>query len=309
MKILIIVPDFLPLDQIKAAVSALTPDIDIRTDANFDRSDAEILIVTTFTPVNEDLIKRMPKLRFVQVASIGYNNVDLDLMRRNGIAVSNIPTASADSVAEHAISMVLSILKDQRFLDSEIRAGRWPKITRSSDLMGKTFGIVGMGSIGRALAARLLPFKVAIIYNDVRRMSEAEEEEYGCTYVDLDRLLSASDIVSVHVPLNDSTRHLFDRRKFDLMKDGSIFINTSRGEVVVEKDLVEAIQKKGIRAGLDVFEREPPDPESPLLRLENTLLSPHIAGVTVESQMRFFRETIANVMRYMQGYDPNFRVI
>jgi len=309
MKVLVVVPNFLPLDQIRSAVSTITQDVEVRTDTDFDRSDAEILIVTTFTPVNGDLLKKMPRLRFVQVASIGYDNVDMNAMKKNGIMVSNIPTASADSVAEHALSMVLSLIKDQRFLDAEIRSGRWPKITRSSDLMGKTFGIVGMGSIGRALAARLLPFKVAIIYNDTKRMSEAEEEEYGATFVSLDRLLSDSDVISVHVPLNETTRHMFNSSRFGLMKDGAIFINTSRGEVVVEKDLIEAIQKKGIRAGLDVFEHEPPDPNSPLFRLENTLFSPHIAGVTAESQMRFFRETIANVMRYMQGYDPNFRVI
>ncbi|CAC11910.1 2-hydroxyacid dehydrogenase related protein [Thermoplasma acidophilum] len=309
MKVLVVVPNFLPLDQIRSAVSTITQDVEVRTDTDFDRSDAEILIVTTFTPVNGDLLKKMPRLRFVQVASIGYDNVDMNAMKKNGIMVSNIPTASADSVAEHALSMVLSLIKDQRFLDAEIRSGRWPRITRSSDLMGKTFGIVGMGSIGRALAARLLPFKVAIIYNDTKRMSEAEEEEYGATFVSLDRLLSDSDVISVHVPLNETTRHMFNSSRFGLMKDGAIFINTSRGEVVVEKDLIEAIQKKGIRAGLDVFEHEPPDPNSPLFRLENTLFSPHIAGVTAESQMRFFRETIANVMRYMQGYDPNFRVI
>ncbi|WP_297216562.1 2-hydroxyacid dehydrogenase [Thermoplasma sp.] len=308
MKILVVVPEFLPLDQIKAAVSTISSDLDVRNDTNFERSDAEILIVTTFTPVNAELLKKMPRLRFVQVASIGYDNVDLNAMKGNGIIVSNIPTASADSVAEHALSMVLSLLKDQRFLDSEIRSGRWPKITRSTDLMGKTFGIVGMGSIGRALASRLLPFKTAIIYYDIKRMSEAEEEEYGATYVDLNRLLSDADIVSVHVPLTETTRHLFNKSKFDLMKDGSIFINTSRGEVVVEKDLIEAIKKKGLRAGLDVFETEPPDPKSELLKLDNTILSPHIAGVTIESQMRFFKETIANVMRYMQGYEPNFRV-
>ncbi len=309
MKAMAILPAFLPIDEIKASIGQILPDLDVRTDSDFDRSEADVLVVTTFTRVDGELLGKFPALKFLQVASTGYDNVELDAVRNRGVMLSNIPVANKESVAEHVIAMTLSLLKDMRFLDSELRSGNWPMITGSRELKGKTFGIVGMGAIGIRLAERLLPFEVGMVYHDVRRLPEEREQNLGLTYLPLERLLEVSDVISIHVPLTKDTEKMFSSSAFRKMKDGSILINTSRGEVVDEQALIEAVKGKGIRAGLDVFPTEPPDFSSELFRLDNVIFSPHIAGVTVESQQRFITETVSNVLRYAQGVDPLYRVL
>ena len=135
-------------------------------------------------------------------------------------------------------------------------------------------------------------------------MSEDDEESLGVTYMELDDLLKEADIVSLHVPLDDSTKSLLNAERLAQMKDGAILINTCRGGVVDETALIDAIKSKGIRAGVDVYLKEPPDFSSELFKLDNTIFTPHIAGVTGESQSRFLEETVANVMRYVQGVEP-----
>ncbi|MHB1708053.1 MAG: 2-hydroxyacid dehydrogenase [Thermoplasmataceae archaeon] len=308
MKAMAILPAFLPIDEIKASTGQILPDLEVRTDTDFDRSEADVLVVTTFTRVDSELLGKFPSLKFLQVASTGYDNVDMNAVRNRGVIMSNIPVANKESVAEHVIAMTLSLLKDMRFLDKELRSGNWPMITGSRELKGKTFGIVGMGAIGIRLAERLLPFEVAIVYHDVRRLPEEREQNLGLTYLPFERLLEVSDVISIHVPLTKDTEKMFSSSAFMKMKEGAILINTSRGEVVDEQDLIEAVKRKGIRAGLDVFAAEPPDFSSELFRLDNVIFSPHIAGVTVESQQRFITETVSNVLRYAQGVDPLYRV-
>lgn len=308
MKAMAVLPAFLPVDDIKANVAQILPDLEIRTDTDFEKSDADVLVVTTFTKVDKDVIEKFPSLKFLQVASTGYDNVDLEALKKRKITLSNIPVANKESVAEHVIAMALSILKDMRFLDNELRSGNWPMLTGSRELKGKTFGIVGMGAIGIKLAERLIPFEVALVYHDVRRLPEDRERELGLTYVPFKKLVEVSDVISIHVPLTDSTEKMFSSFAFDSMKDGAILINTSRGEVVDEDALISAVKKKGIRAGLDVFSKEPPDLGSPLFKLDNIIFSPHIAGVTIESQQRFITETVSNVLRYVQGLDPLYKV-
>ena len=309
MKAMAILPAFLPIDEIKASIGQILPDLEVRTDSDFDRSEADVLVVTTFTRVDGELLGKFPSLKFLQVASTGYDNVELDAVRHRGVMLSNIPVANKESVAEHVIAMTLSLLKDMRFLDSELRSGNWPMITGSRELKGKTFGIVGMGAIGIRLAERLLPFEVGMVYHDVRRLPEEREQNLGLTYLPLERLLEVSDVISIHVPLTKDTEKMFSSSAFRKMRDGSILINTSRGEVVDEQALIDAVKGKGIRAGLDVFPTEPPDFSSELFRLDNVIFSPHIAGVTVESQQRFITETVSNVLRYAQGVDPLYRVL
>ncbi len=309
MRILAILPPFLPIEEIKGTVNSILPGIEVSTNTDFQHSDCEVLIVTTFTPVDSKLISKMPEVKFIQVASTGYDNVDLSALKEKGIHMSNIPIANKESVAEHVIAMVLAILKNLIFFDKTLRSGTWPVLTNSRELSGKVFGIVGMGAIGKKLAERLLFFGANIIYYDPVRLTEDQEESLGARFSELDPLLQKSDIVSIHLPLTDSTEGLFDMNKFSRMKGGAIFINTSRGEVVVEDALIEAIKKRGIMAGIDVYPKEPPDFSSELFSLDNVIFSPHIAGVTMESQGRFITETISNVLKYVQGIDPLYRVI
>ncbi len=309
MRYLTVLPSFIPLEEVKTTVSQILPEMEIVNDLNLDKYDAEVLVATTFTKLSRKELEKFPNLRYVQIASTGYDNVDISYIKEKGIMLCNIPVANKQSVAEHVIAFTLLFLKDMMFLNQEMKNGNWPMLTGSKDLEGKVFGIVGMGMIGIQLAKRLLPFNVTILYYDIRRMSEEDEMKYGLNYVELDELIKSSDIISLHLPLTDKTRGMFGEKQFSMMKDGAIFINTARGEIVDINALIKAIKSKGIKAGLDVFPEEPPDFNSEIFKMDNVVVSPHIAGVTIESQQRFLTETISNVLRYVQGLDPLYRVI
>lgn len=309
MKALAILPPFIPIEQIKGAAAQILPELDITTSVDFERNNADVLIVTTFTKVDSELLNKLPNLKFIQVASTGYDNVNIEEVKRRGIILSNIPVANKEAVAEHVIMFALALLRNLIQLNSEIKAKRWPILTGARELKGKVFGIIGMGAIGIKLVERLIPFEVGILYHDVRRLPSEKEEFYGIRYVSLDDLLRLSDIISIHVPLTNETRHMISEKQLSLMKDGAILINTARAEVIDEKALIKAIKEKGIKVGIDVYEGEPPDFNSELFSMDNIIFSPHIAGATMESQERFLMETIANVLRYKQGLEPQYRVI
>lgn len=308
MKVLVILPPFLPLDEIRATLKQILPDAEVLTDTDFTTKDSEVLVATTFTHVGKDLTDRLPNLKFVQIASTGYDNVDTDALKERKVMLSNIPTANKESVAEHVIAMALVQLKNMMFFHGEIVRGNWPVLTNSTELMGKTFGIIGMGAIGRRLAERLLYFGTNTIYYDPVKIPQEDEELLGVAYADLDELIRKSDIISLHVPLNAATDRFISAERFDSMKDGAIFINTARGEVVDEDAMVRAVKSKGIRACIDVYASEPPDFSKELFKLDNVIFSPHIAGVTIESQQRFITETVSNVLKYVQGLEPLYRV-
>lgn len=156
MKVTAILPPFLPVDEIRKTATSILPGIEIRTDLDFDKDDSEVLVATTFTKIDRAVLDRFPSLKFLQIASTGYDNVDLKAVRDRGIMMCNSPTSNKESVAEHVIGMALYFLKDFRYLDSEIRSGNWPLLTASHDLKGKVFGIIGMGAIGKRLAERLV---------------------------------------------------------------------------------------------------------------------------------------------------------
>jgi len=309
MRYITVLPEFIPMEEVKATVSQILPEMEIVNDLSQDKYDAEVLVATTFTKLSKRELEKFPNLKYIQIASTGYDNVDISYVEEKGIALCNIPIANKQSVAEHVIAFSLVFLKDMMFLNQEMKNGNWPMLTGSKDLEGKAFGIVGMGMIGIQLAKRLLPFNVTILYYDIRRMKEEDEEKYGLNYMELDDLIKNADIISIHLPLTDKTRGMFGEREFSMMKDGAIFINTARGEIVDMTALLKAIKTKGIKAGLDVFPEEPPDFNSEIFKMDNVIVSPHIAGVTLESQQRFLTETISNVLRYAQGLDPLYRVL
>lgn len=309
MNILIVLPQFFPTSEVDATIRQILPTAEITTSTDFEKKDSEVLVATTFTKVDESLVSKLPNLKFVQIASTGYDNVDTELLRRRKVKLSNIPTANKESVAEHVITLALAQLKNLLYFHNEIINGNWPFLTNSTELMGKTFGIIGMGAIGKRLAERLLYFGTNIIYHDPVRLTPEEEENFGVTYATMDELLRKSDIISIHVPLTTGTDKFIGEREFGLMKEGAIFINTARGEVVHEPSMVKAIKSRGIRACIDVYPQEPPEPKSELFRVPNVLFSPHIAGVTVESQQRFITDTIANVLKYVQGLEPSYQVL
>lgn len=312
MKVRAVLPPFLPLEEIERRVSSILPGIDVTTSldasGHFPAEEVEVLILTTFHELPASSLAKFPALKFVQVASTGYNRVDLTACRARGVMVANIPVANSKTVAEHVVLLALALLRDLRGLDSDMRRGEWPMLTGANDLAGKVFGIVGMGRIGRELAARLVAFETSTIYSDVVPLPPEEERRLGLSRVELRDLLAQSDIISLHLPLTERTKGIVGAAEFALMKDQAVFINTARAELVDPVALRRAVTEGKIRAGLDVYPTEPPDFTDPIFQAPGTAFTPHIAGVTFEAQQRFLQETIKNVLRYVQGKEPLYRV-
>ena len=312
MRIRAALPWFLPVDDVRQRVGALIPELDIVPEptapGRFPLDELETPILTTFHALRAEDIAQLTALKFVQVASTGYDRVDLAACRARGIMVSNIPVANSKTVAEHVILVVLALLRDLVTLDQSLRHETWPTLTGANELAGKVFGVVGMGRIGREVAARLVPFETSTIYYDVVRLSADQERNLGVTAVGLEELVDQSDIISLHLPLNRRTRGMFTEEMFGRMKPRAIFVNAARSELVDPVALRWVVGEGKIRAALDVFPTEPPDFTDPVFRAKGTVFTPHIAGVTEEAQQRFLTETVKNVLRFVQGKEPLYRV-
>ncbi|RMF86365.1 MAG: lactate dehydrogenase [Nitrospinota bacterium] len=249
------------------------------------------------------------RLKLVQLLSAGYDRFNIAGARAARIPVCSNGGANSVAVAEHAIMLMLAVYRKLAAYHQNVVAGRWdqgiPPIVDIFELEGKTVGLVGLGAIGQQVAKRVRAFEARVIYYDLIRRSPAEEEELGVEYMPLDQLLETADVVSLHVPLNDQTRGMINRQTLGRMKRKAILINTCRGGVVQEEDLVEALRSGQILgAGLDTLAQEPPDPSHPLFSLPNVTFTPHTAGPTVDSFYKRFRNGYANIQRVSQGKPP-----
>jgi phosphoglycerate dehydrogenase-like enzyme len=247
--------------------------------------------------------------RLIQQPSVGYQHIDIEAARGEGIPVANAGAANTVGVAEQVIMFSLCLLKKTLHFHKRTAAGEWAQedafVLGSYELMGKTLGIVGMGHIGREVAKRARPFECRLLYYDVNPLPQEVEEELGVTGVELDELLRQSDIITLHVPLLPDTANLIDRDALASMKPGAYLLNLARGEVVDEEALAEALREGRLAgAGIDVFREEPVNPDNPLLELDNVILSPHVAGATNESRVRIFMITMENINRVLQGMKP-----
>ncbi len=270
------------------------------------------VIIGDFTfrlPIDAEVAEAARGCRLIQQPSIGYQHIDLEATRRAGIPVANVGAANAVAVAEHAVMFMLMLLKNALYFHHKTAEGQWAQqdmfTVGCRELLGKTVGIVGMGHIGREVAVRLKPFGCRVLYHDLRRLDPEQERELGADYASLEDLLRTSDIVTLHVPLTPETRHLIDGERIGMMKEGAYLINLARGEVVDEEALYRALKEGRLAgAGLDVFSREPVDPDNPLLRLPQVVLTPHTAGGTDESRLRMIQVTVENVRRVLAGEKP-----
>jgi len=244
----------------------------------------DVLVVRSATKVTKDVIDAGRKLKIIARAGAGLDNIDVQAASARGIKLINAPEAPTIAVAELVIGLMLSWARQLPRADASTKQGRWEKTQlMGSELHGKTLGIIGTGRIGRAVGYRAKAFLMNLLAFDVGRSAEFAERTGG-RYVDLDELLHESDFVTLHVPLTPQTHHMIGKRELGLMKPTAVLINTSRGEVVDETALVEALRKGKIAgACLDVYEREPPK-GSPLLKLPNVILTPHIGASTAEAQ-------------------------
>jgi phosphoglycerate dehydrogenase-like enzyme len=249
-----------------------------------------------------------PRLKLVQLLSAGYDNVDLAAARRAKVPVCNNGGANAISVAEHSLMLMLVVARKVVWQHGNVAAGRWRgngPPPRMYELYGKTLGIVGLGTIGKKTARLARAFGMKVQYYDIRRLSEEAEDALGVRFRLLRELLKTSDVVSLHVPLNASTRGMIGAEELALMQPLAILINTARGPVVDEEALYATLSAGRLfGAGLDVFAQEPPPSQHPLLKLDNVALTAHFAGPTWDNHVARFRNAFDNVERVARGEAP-----
>jgi gluconate 2-dehydrogenase len=240
-------------------------------------SDVEGLL-TSSTFINAELLNKAPKLKIVSNVSVGYNNFDIEEMKQRGVLGTHTPTVLDDTVADLIMGLIISVARRIPELDHLVRQEQWEKgqdeLNFGLDIHHKTVGIIGMGRIGSVVAKRArLGFDMEILYHN-RNRNHLVEEEFGATYCTIDELLNRSDFVVLMTPLTKETEGFFGREYFSKMRSSAFFINASRGQVVDEQALVEALQERVIKgAGLDVFETEPIKKDHPLLKFPNTVFS------------------------------------
>jgi phosphoglycerate dehydrogenase-like enzyme len=257
-----------------------------------------------------EFFRSAPKLKLVQLLSAGYDRVDVEAARKAKVPVANNGGANAIAVSEHAILLMLAVLKRLVSFHNDVVAGKWrPSIADPPvyEMSGRTLGIVGLGNIGKKVARRAAAFDMRVQYYDIARLSEDQEDALGVRFVLFTELLRTSDIVSLHVPLDDTTRNLIGARELAMMKKSAVIINTCRGPVIDENALYKALKDRQIAAaGLDVMVEEPPSPNHPLFTLPNVTLTPHSAGPTWENWTARFRNGFDNIERVAAGRAPKW---
>jgi len=259
--------------------------------------------------VNGELMDLGKNLKVVSNYAVGYNNIIVSDATEREIIVTNTPGVLNDSTADCAFMLMMAIARRLVEVDKYIREGKWvkawgPKMLLGSDVTGKTLGIVGLGRIGQGMVPRAKGFKMNVIYHDTNPSPE-KEKALGVEYKEFDELLNEADFVSLHVPLNDETRHLIGERELKLMKPTAFLINTARGPVVDEKALTKALKEKWIAgAGLDVHYNEPTEHDNPLLELDNVIVAPHIGSATTDTRLAMAMKAATNLVAALKGEKP-----
>ena len=259
--------------------------------------------------IDRDVMEAAPQLRIVANCAVGYDNIDMDYARSKGIMVTNTPGVLTETTADLTWALMLSVARRIPQADAFTRAQKYKgwelDLYLGREVTGKSLGIVGMGRIGKAVASRARAFRMKVLYNDPHRLPEEEEARYGASCVPLDDLLGLSDIVTLHTALTPETTRLISAEKLWLMKKEAILVNVSRGPVVDEKALADALESRRIwAAGLDVYEREP-EIEERLLSLDNVVLLPHIGSATFETRIRMATIAAKNLVQGLTGQTPD----
>lgn len=271
--------------------------------------DADV-VLTNKVPFKRETLEALPNLKYIGVMATGYNIIDTVAAKETGVVVTNIPAYSTNSVAQMVFAHILNITLHVQKHSDEVHSGKW---SRNSDfcfwstplieLHDQTIGIIGLGSIGMAVARIALGFGMKVIaYTSKAQMQLPREIKK----VELNELFEQSDIVSLHAPLTDGTRNIVNAKTLSLMKPTGIVINTSRGPLINEEDLAEALKNKTIyAAGIDVMSQEPPKADNPLLGVENCFITPHIAWASLAARKRLMEILIDNLKAFTQGKPIN----
>ena len=274
----------------------------------------EGLICFPYDKIDSDLIDIAKNLKVISTYSVGFDHIDTQYAKKKEIRVGYTPEVLTDATADLAFSLMIDVLRRVSEGDRIIRNGKWRQIYGAydyvgNDLQGKTLGIFGLGRIGSTLARRAKSFDMKIVYHNRKPVSKNKEKLLGVKYVTLDKLITQSDVISIHVPHTKETNQLFDMKIFKKMKKSAFLINTARGKIINEKDLIIALNKKIIAgAALDVYESEPISKKHPLTKIQNVVLAPHIGSSTKETRAKMAEITIKNLNLGINGKSPIYSV-
>lgn len=270
------------------------------------------IVITNKVVMSEKLMKTAPALKMIAETATGYNNIDLDYASKNNIRVSNVAGYSTDSVIQHTFALAFYILEKLNYYDNYVKSGRYcecPVFTHFSqvfpEIKGKTWGIAGLGNIGRGVADVAKAFGCNVV------TFSASGKKYDSMYeqLEFDEFLVRSDIISIHAPLNIHTQGLFDKIAFEKMKKSAVLINVGRGPIVSDKDLAYALENNLIAgAALDVIDKEPIEKDNPLLKIKDSnklIITPHIAWATYEARTRLLDEVCRNIESFINGEERN----
>ncbi len=267
-------------------------------------TDCDALLSDFSMKIDKNLIDKAPKLKIIANYAVGFNNIDVEYATQKGIAIANTPDPVIEPTAELAFGLMLDAARRITECDRKIRNKTliWGQFNDMGvGLYGKTLGILGMGRIGQAIARRALAFGMNIIYHNHNRLCVELENKYNAKYVSIEELYKNSDFISLNVPLTPETYHLINQKAFDLMKQNCILVNSARGPVVNENDLINALQQKKIHgAGLDVYEFEPKISEE-LLTLDNVVMTPHKGTATLEGRIAMAKFAAQNIISFFEG--------
>jgi len=258
--------------------------------------------------IDAEVMAAAPRLKVISNFAVGFDNVDIPAATKRGIVVTHTPDVLTETVADFTVCLMLAAARRLVEADRYMRDGKWktwePLLLAGQDIHHATLGLIGLGRIGAAVARRAQGFGMQVLYYDVVRREDLERS-LSITHRSLDDVLRDSDVISVHVPLSEQTRHLIGRAQFALMKNTAVFVNTSRGPVVDQAALTQALASRRIfAAGIDVFEQEPVSPDDPLLKLDNVIVVPHIASASIPTRIRMATLAAENLVAVLQGKRP-----
>ncbi len=267
-----------------------------------------VAVIAGGEPYSRNLLSALPELRIIARAGVGFDLVDIQAATELGIAVTVTPTANHEAVAEHALALLFAVAKSIVSGDKAVRTGGW-RTDPPMPVRAQTLGIFGLGRIGRSVALRALALRMKVIATE-KYPDREFVHKHGIELVDLEILLLRSDFVSLHCPLTDETRGIMNRKTIAHMKPGSVLINTARGGLVVEEDLLASLESGHLRAAaLDVFQQEPPDLKNPLFQLGSTVFTPHTAGIDRFSVEDMGIEAAQSIIQLSRGEWPDGAVI
>lgn len=260
---------------------------------------ADYILASGRVKINKTVLDKANNLKMIQRTGVGLDSIDLDNLRERNIPLYVNEGVNAESVAEHTLLIMLASLRKLPLIHKNTANGIWKKQeqgVQTYELRGKTVGLVGMGSIAKTLVKLLRGFETNVLYYDIHRLSEEEEETLGVNYCEYEELLACTDVLSLHCPLTRETRNLLDKHAFSMMKDGAILINTARGGLVEMDALMEALKTGKLSfVGLDVFDEEPLPQGHSIMELENVILTPHIGGITRDSFQKMMHDAMRNI--------------